>query len=75
MTQDEKQEALYTIQALEDQTTHLFERAERLSYERHQLRLMQTGLIRLQKFVEAVEVDILLGDVPPTTWDRYVEGM
>ena len=78
MTQDEQQEALYTIRDLEVRTAHLRQRAEiaeRLSHEAHQLRMMQAGLIRLQKFVEAVEVDILPEDVPPTTWDRYVEGM
>ena len=75
MTQDEKQEALYTIKGLEVRTTHLLKRIGSQSHEAHQLRMMQAGLVRLRRFVEAVEVDILPEDVPPTTWDRYVEGM
>ena len=81
MTQDEKQKALYTLRDLEVRTSNLLihrvERAERLSHEAYQLRLMQAELSGLRGLVEntSIEIDILPEDVPPTTWDRYVEGM
>ena len=75
MRRDEKQEALYTIKDLEVRTEHLLKRIGSQSHEAHQLRMMQGGLFLLRRFVDSVEVDILPEDVPPTTWDRYVEGM
>ena len=56
MTQDEKQEALYTVQYLEDRTKNLLDRVFEEKHKRHQLRLMLNELVELHRFVDSVEV-------------------